>query len=86
MVKKLTRRFGVKDATCTVCRKLPLLKQEESETLEKFSQRFHFKVMDGFPGTKERTTEQLVVMKHFHKGCKDKKAASIAMDKTLQNA
>ena len=34
MVKKLTRRFGVKDAPGTVHRELALLKQEESETLE----------------------------------------------------
>ena len=32
MVKKLTRRFGVKDAPGTVRRELPLLKQEETET------------------------------------------------------
>ena len=80
MVKKLTRRFGVKDAPGTVRRELPLLKQEETETLEEFSQRVHFKVMDGFPGAKERTIEQLAV-EHFLKGCKDRKAASIAMDK-----
>ena len=83
MVKKLTRRFGVKDAPDTVRRELPLLKQEETETLEEFSQRVHFKVMDGFPGAKERTIEQLAV-EHFLKGCTDRKAASIAMDKTLQ--
>ena len=80
MVKKLTRRFGVKDAPGTVRRELPLLKQEETETLEEFSQRVHFRVMDGFPGAKERTIEQLAV-EHFLKGCKDRKAASIAMDK-----
>ena len=80
MVKKLTRRFGVKDAPGTVRRELALLKQEETETLEEFSQRVHFKVMDGFPGAKERTIEQLAV-EHFLKGCTDRKAASIAMDK-----
>ena len=80
MVKKLTRRFGVKDAPGTVRRELPLLKQEETETLEEFSQRVHFKVMDEFPGAKERTIEQLAV-EHFLKGCLDRKAASIAMDK-----
>ena len=80
MVKKLTRRFGVKDAPGTVRRELALLKQEETETLEEFSQRVHFRVMDGFPGAKERTIEQLAV-EHFLKGCKDRKAASIAMDK-----
>ena len=80
MVKKLTRRFGVKDAPGTVRRELALLTQEETETLEEFSQRVHFKVMDGFPGAKERTIEQLAV-EHFLKGCTDRKAASIAMDK-----
>ena len=80
MVKKLTRRFGVKDAPGTVRREIALLKQEESETLEEFSQRVHFKVMDEFPGAKERTIEQLAV-EHFLKGCTDRKAASIAMDK-----
>ena len=80
MVKKLTRRFGVKDAPGTVRREIALLKQEESETLEEFSQRVHFKVMDGFPGAKKRTIEQLAV-EHFLKGCTDRKAASIAMDK-----
>ena len=75
MEKKLTRRFDVKDAPGTVCRELVLLKQEESETLEEFSQRVHFKVMDGFPGAKERTIEQLAV-EHFLKGCTDRKVAS----------
>ena len=70
----------MKDASGTVRRELPLLKQKETETLEEFSQPVHFKVMDGFPGAKERTIEQLEV-EHFLKGCKDRNAASIALDK-----
>ena len=69
MEKKLTRRFGVKDAPGTVRRELALLKQEESETLEEFSQRVHFKVMDGFPGAKERTVNSLL-WNNFSKGVK----------------
>ena len=77
---KLTRRFGVKDAPITVRRTLQFLKQGDSETLEEFSQRIQFNVMDGFPGAKEETIEQLSV-EHFLKGCIDKRAASVAMDK-----
>ena len=76
MVKKLTRRFGVKDAQGTVHRELALLKQEESETLEKFNRRVHFKVTDGFTGAKERTIDEQFAVEHFLKGCRDRKAAS----------
>ena len=73
-------RFGVKDAPITVRRQLQILKQEENETLEEFSQRVHFLVMNGYPGALESTIEQIAV-EHFLKGCIDPRAASVAMDK-----
>ena len=70
----------MKDAPITERRTLQFLKQGDSETLEEFSQRIQFNVMDRFPGAKEETIEQLSV-EHFLKGCIDKRAASLAMDK-----
>ena len=61
MKRKLAKRFGVKDAPITVRRQLQFLKQEDNETLEEFSQRFHFLVMDGYPGALESTIEQIAV-------------------------
>ena len=80
MKRKLAKRFGVKDAPITVRRQLQFLKQEDNETLEEFSQRVHFLVMDGYPGALESTIEQIAV-EHFLKGCIDHRAASVAMNK-----
>ena len=80
MKRKLAKRFGVKDAPITVRRQLQFLKQEENESLEEFSQRVHFLVMDGYPGALESTIEQIAV-EHFLKGCIDHRAASVAMNK-----
>ena len=76
--RKLGKRFGIKEAPITVRRELQYLKQEEKETLNEFSQRVHFQVIDGFPGAKEKTINQLAV-EHFLRGCLDKRAAATAM-------
>ena len=47
--EKLSRRFGAKDAPITVRRGLQFISQEENESLEEYSQRVHFLVMDGYP-------------------------------------
>ena len=61
-------------------RGLQFIKQEENETLEKYSQRVHFLFMDGYSGAGEKTIEHISV-EHFHRGCLDKHAAAVAMDK-----
>ena len=78
--EKLSRRFGAKDAPITVRRGLQFIKQEENETLEEYSQRVHFLVMDGYPGAREKTIEHISV-EHFLRGCLDKRAAAVTMDK-----
>ena len=80
MKDKLSKRFGVKDAPITVRRSLPNVKQGELETLEEFGQRVNFLVMDGYPGAREKTIEQISV-EHFLRGLLDKRAAAVAMDK-----
>ena len=80
MKDKLSKRFGVKDAPITVRRSLPNVQQEELETLEEFGQRMNFLVMDGYPGAREKTIEQINV-EHFLRGLLDKRAAAVAMDK-----
>ena len=80
MKDKLSKRFGVKDAPITVRRSLPNLQQEELETLEEFGQRVNFLVMDGYPGAREKTIEQISV-EYFLRGLLDKRAAAVAMDK-----
>ena len=81
--EKLSRRFGARDAPITVRRGLQFINQEENESLEDYCQGVHFLVMDGYPGAREKTIEHLSV-EHFLRGCLDKRAAEVAMDKTPQ--
>ena len=80
MKRKLGKRFGIKDAPITVRRQLQFIKQDESDSLEAYSQKVMVMVMDGFPGAREKIQEQIAV-EHFLKGCIDRRAASVAMDK-----
>ena len=81
--EKLSRRFGAKGAPITVRRGLQFISQEENESLEEYSQRVHFLVMDGYTGAREKTIEHLSV-EYFLRGCLDKRAAEVAMDKNPQ--
>ena len=80
MKRKLGKRFGIKDAPITVRRQLQFIKQDESDSLEAYSQKVMVMVMDGFPRAREKIQEQIAV-EHFLKGCIDRRAASVAMDK-----
>ena len=80
MKRKLGKRFGIKDAPITVRRQLQFIKQDESDSLEAYSQKVMVMVMDGFPGACEKIQEQIAVQ-HFLRGCIDRRASSVAMDK-----
>ena len=80
LVKELERRFKKKDAPSAIRKQLLNVKQTEGEDIEDFSQRVHFLVIDGYPGADPDTIHQIAV-EVFLKGCKDKRAAEIAMEK-----
>ena len=80
MKRKLGKRFGIKNSPITVRRQLQFIKQDESDSLEAYSQKVMVMVMDGFPGAREKIQEQIAV-EHFLRGCIDRRAASVAMDK-----
>ena len=78
--KKMTRRFSNKDAPVAARRQLQFIKQKETESLQDFSQRVHFMAMEGHPGAKDKTINQIAV-ESFLRGCKDRESAHSAMDK-----
>ena len=82
--KNLKKRFGATEEPITVRRSLQFVKQTENEKLEEFAQRVLFLVMDGLPGAKQKTVEQIAI-EHFLRGCSDKAAAAAAMDKDPQS-
>ena len=78
--KQLTRRFGSREQPISARRQLQYVRQKEGESLEEFSQRVHFLAMDGYPGARETTIHQMAI-EAFLRGCRDKDAARVAMDK-----
>jgi hypothetical protein len=70
----------VKDAPATTRHSLHFVRQKDGESVEEFSRRVHFMVMDGFPGAREDTIHQLAI-EQFLKGLTDRRAASVALDK-----
>ena len=80
MKRKLGKRFGIKYTPITVRRQIQFIKQDESDSLEAYSQKVMVMVMDGFPGAREKIQEQIAV-EHFLRGCIDHRAASVPMEK-----
>jgi hypothetical protein len=78
--QSLMQRYGQKDLPFTVRRQLGYIKQEENETLEEFGDRVLGMTMEGFPTTEDDTV-QMMAVDSFFKGCKDKAAAAIALEK-----
>jgi hypothetical protein len=80
LCREMKRRFSTKDAPVAARRQVQFCRQSEDETLEQFSQRVHFLVIDGYP-TAERKTIQQISVEAFLRGCREKDAARAAMEK-----
>jgi hypothetical protein len=77
---EMSRRFKLKDTPIASRRQLHLIKQLEGEELAEFSQRVHWLAMDGHPNARPSTVQEVAV-EAFLRGCKDKYAAEMAMEK-----
>ena len=77
---EMSRRFKLKDTPIASRRQLHLIKQLEGEQLAEFSQRVHWLAMDGHPNAHLNTVQEVAV-EAFLRGCKDKYAAEMAMEK-----
>ena len=78
--KALKHRFSKKEMPTIVRRQLHYVKQDSNESLEDFSQRVYFMVMDGYEKCEQDVIDKISV-EHFLKGCIDKEAAKIALEK-----
>lgn len=84
LTKNLDRRFGAKQGPAAARSELDTIKQYVDETVEDFSQRVHFIVLEGHPAATQQTIDVLAV-EAFHRGCRDKKAAETSMNKKPRN-
>ena len=82
--KKMEERFGCKDLPNVIHRQLQELRQFPEESLEEYAERAQDLAVNGFPGTSDDFI-QIVSTDAFLKGCKDKQAALVAMDKDPVN-
>lgn len=77
---KLDERFGKKDLPHIIRRQLQDVKQGSEETVEEFADKVLEMTTDGYPDTPE-DCRQTVAIDAFLRGCYNKQAALIAMDK-----
>nr|XP_011442825.2 uncharacterized protein LOC105339112 [Crassostrea gigas] len=77
---KLDERFGKKDLPHIIRRQLQDVKQGSEETVEEFADKVLEMTTDGYPDTPE-DCRQTVGIDAFLRGCYNKQAALIAMDK-----
>ncbi|CAC5382540.1 unnamed protein product [Mytilus coruscus] len=79
--EKMNQRFGNKDLPYTIRRQLQEVRQNIDETVEEFAERVQEMATDGYgPNTPENVVETISV-DAFLKGCNDKKATLLAMEK-----
>lgn len=82
--KSLGHRFIPKNTAGSARKQVHQMKQTEEESLEEFSQRVHILVMEGYPGAPNRTVQEVSV-DAFLRGCKDKRAAELATQRSPKN-
>lgn len=80
MCKQMEERYGRKDLPNVIRRQLQELRQLPDESLEEYAERAQDLAFDRYSGTPENFI-QIVASDAFLKGCLDKKAALVAMDK-----
>lgn len=84
LCQKLNEKFGRKDLPHTLRRLLQDVRQDPNEQLEDFAERTQGLAVDGYPETPDRFVE-IVAIDAFLKGCYDKRAALVAMDKNPES-
>lgn len=77
---KLEERFGRKDLPHIIRRQLQDIRQGNEESVEEFADKVQEMTTDGYPDTPE-DCKQTVAVDAFLRGCLNKQAALIAMDK-----
>jgi hypothetical protein len=77
---KMNERFGKKDLPHIIRRQLQDVKQSPEESVEEFADKVLEMTTDGYPDTPE-DCRQTVAIDAFLRGCTNKQAALIAMDK-----
>ena len=80
LLKELGRRFGRKETAAESRKDLFGILQTEDESIEDWSQRVHFLAINAFPGAESSTIHQMAT-ETFLRGCKERKAAELAMQK-----
>ena len=85
----MKRRFDIKTNPTTLRKELWSVAQGSEESLEDYSQRVYFTVMDAYPGAKEKTLQEIAV-EVFLRGLEDHpdadKSASEKGPKTIHKA
>ena len=76
----LNRRYGVLEEPTIARRHLQAMRQEESESLEDFADRVLVKAAEGYPEVPDGTLQALAT-DNFLRGCKDRSAAYVAVEK-----
>lgn len=80
LLKALKKRYGQTDPPTTVRRQLSVLRQGEEESLEEFAERAQSLSIEGYPGATSKVTDAVAV-DTFLRGCREKQAALITMEK-----
>lgn len=79
--EKFNQRFGNKDLPYTIRRQLQDVRQNVDESIDEFAERVQEMATDGYIDTPEKVVDTISV-DAFLKGCTDKKAALLAMEKS----
>ncbi|CAC5419027.1 unnamed protein product [Mytilus coruscus] len=82
--QKFKEKFGKKELPHILRRLLQDLRQETDENLKDFAERAKELAVDGYPDTPEKFAETLAT-DAFLRGCLDKRAALVAMDKNPES-
>lgn len=80
LVEALERRYGQTEMPTAIRRELNCLRQTEEEILEDFADRVLTRTYDGFPASGESEVQSLA-LDYFLRGCKDRAAALVAMNR-----
>lgn len=83
LCESLNDRFGTTDQPHIVRRKLQDAKQGSDETLNEFAERIQEMSSDGYPGS-PNSFIQIVAIDSFLRGCTEKRAALVVMDKNSE--
>jgi hypothetical protein len=84
LVRCQERRFNEKDPPSVAHRKVTSARQKEDKSIEEFSQRIYFLTVDAYPEARQRTINEISV-EAFLRGCRDKHAAEVSLEKEPQN-